>query len=179
MVEAVRTIAQSAGAWLCARTFPKREADDAAILESGSAMPKPVVFANWFLASCLVVSLGAGIVKLISPPFYDPRAQMELYAKVVIFSAVASFILGSLIYYQWRPEAAKWIWIAGVGYFAWRLRDGLAPSYVFDWDSEFKDWALLTLMSVGGIFYSAGAWFYAGVVAKPALAPNPDAPESS
>jgi hypothetical protein len=110
-----------------------------------------------------VAVVGTAIAEYDVKNFYHPHTFAGEYIKEVVLSSLCALFLGWFVYYKWRPPTAKWIWISGVCYFAWRIGVRLAPTYVVDWDPVFNEGIrmIYMAMAVRTVAYSLGAWLRA------------------
>jgi predicted membrane channel-forming protein YqfA (hemolysin III family) len=79
-----------------------------------------------------------------------------------VISASVAFLPGGFVYYKWKPPEAKWLWIAGVCGFAWRVILG-SPQTIH----EEVGWFTLGLVSLRVVSYSLGAFCYESFAAAP------------
>lgn len=92
------------------------------------------------------------------------RVQLQVEDAV---SAVFAFSLGYFIFRRWKFVSAKWVWIAGLAFFAVNLLSGRRNFASLCWEfsprtCEFEAYSLLnwtnTIVLVRTIFYSLGAF---------------------
>ncbi len=63
------------------------------------------------------------VTDIVMHPFKHYEAQSDPYYVVwqeYMLSALAAFGVGFSVYWTWRKKASKWVWVAGLCWFAWR-----------------------------------------------------------
>jgi hypothetical protein len=125
-------------------------------------------------AGSLLLNLIAPVfgTALIEAPFdrlYHPHTLRAVLLKGYIFSAVFAFALGFFVFRRWKPGAAKWTALWGIGWFAvgvcldvthgsvWSRMSGTACSEGLR-AAHCMNWFIFSLPAVRTVFYSAGAW---------------------
>jgi hypothetical protein len=128
---------------------------------------------NLFVAAAVTNALVNGFVRATGNP-----GPSQLFLREEIFNAAASFGLGYFVYRRWHPDSSKWIWLAGLCWFAlgafrvWLAQRATASvlcqgptiySDLFGSNCRFdiescRDWSLYTLQLLKTAFYSAGAF---------------------
>jgi len=73
--------------------------------------------------SVLTAILGTAIAKSEFENFYRPRRVADSSLKALILSVTVAFVLGSLVYFEYRSRTSPWLWILGFigsgGGFCW------------------------------------------------------------
>ncbi len=94
-----------------------------------------------------------------------------------LLSAAAAFGLGYFVYRRWKPVSSKWVWLAGLCWFAWGalltldgnhgtiLLEASPNVLVHDFNidnlfsrSSLENWSVYMLPLLRTIFYSTGAF---------------------
>jgi hypothetical protein len=115
---------------------------------------------------------------------FDVHSIQTSIVKLDFLNAAVAFGLGYFVYWRWRPVSAKWVWVAGVCWFAQRAllllfeqrsmgvlyRDSAVywRHFGINCGGDFeacRDWLGYTIPSLRTAFYSAGAFLAARVVA--------------
>jgi hypothetical protein len=109
---------------------------------------------------------------------FDPHSIQTSIVKQDMLDAVAAFGLGYFVYRRWKPVSARWVWVAGLCWFAqgalllwleqrsmgvlyrsntiyWRHFGISCSSDLFE---TCRDWIDYTLPLLRTFFYSVGAW---------------------
>lgn len=77
-----------------------------------------IILSGSFLLNLIIAVIGTAIVETpLLHIFYAGTGHAALIREYVLSSTVAA-LLGFLIYKKWRPQSARWIWIAGLLWFA-------------------------------------------------------------
>jgi hypothetical protein len=131
-----------------------------------------------FLANLLTAAVGTAIIA--TPLAVDIRSTKLTIRTMVLredlLSAAAAFGLGYFVYRRWKPASSKWVWLAGLCWFAWGALltvDGnhgtilwKPPNVSFlDFNmnnlyslSSLENWIGYMLPFLWTIFYSTGAF---------------------
>ncbi len=125
------------------------------------------LFAVNFCAAALVTNYISSDLSHV----FRPRTPAGLLHREYMISALIALALGYFVFYKWRSAPAKWVWIAGVLWFAreavplWPDYSVLAahPSFKFRVQAMFNPvnnpgLFVYVFVLVRTIFYSAGAW---------------------
>ena len=103
----------------------------------------------------LTALFGTAIIASELSHIFHPQAIRGVFIRELVISASVAFLLGSFVYYKWKPPEAKWLWIAGACGFAWRVILG-SPQTIH----EEVGWLTLGLVSLRVVSYSFGALCY-------------------
>ncbi len=127
------------------------------------------VFVVNFCAAALVTNYFSSDLSHVFPP----RTTAGLLHREYMISALIALALGYFVFYKWRSAPAKWVWIAGVLWFAREavpLWPGerysvlaVQPSFMAKVQVMFDpvnnpSLFVYVFVLVRTIFYSAGAW---------------------
>jgi hypothetical protein len=133
--------------------------------------------AAWFLLNSVLAILGTVV---LASPFEHAMTlipQPQLIMREEILNGVTSFGLGYFAYRTWKSASSKWIWVAGLCWFAQRafrfwLEQRSSASVLYQGHTVYwqmsgagcgfdatscRDWADYTLQFLRTAFYSAGA----------------------
>jgi hypothetical protein len=130
------------------------------------------------LAFFLNVILACVATNILTSPFDHGQVLniSQMIWKTTWLDALAAFGLGYSVYRWWKTPSAKWVWVAGLCWFAqrairfwWRQRtfSVLGGGHSIYWEmsgfgcdferESCRDWALYTLQLLRTVFYSVGA----------------------
>jgi hypothetical protein len=133
---------------------------------------------NLLLAAVFTDQLASPLLR------FDPHSIQTSIVKLEFLNAAVACGLGYFVYWRWRPVSAKWVWVAGLCWFAQRAlllwfeqrsmgvlyRDTAVywRHFGIDCGIDFeacRDWLGYTIPSLRTVFYSGGAFLAARVVA--------------
>jgi hypothetical protein len=101
-----------------------------------------------------------------------------------LLTSACAFGLGWIVYYRWRPAAAKLVWAIGLCWFGQRALFPPDGNHVVLWEvfatrfgspdwAAMGNWTLYTVLPLRLMFYSAGAFACSHKAGMGARAPEP------
>src|SRR5580692_6358201 len=73
-----------------------------------------------FLGHLLAALIGTGIFESEIYRIFAPSTSNGRLLKATILSAAIAFALGYFVFWKWRSQSAKWLWIIGLCWFGQR-----------------------------------------------------------
>ena len=132
--------------------------------------------AGTFLLNVIVACV---VTNIITSPFSHASGATnipQMMWKQEWLNAAASFGLGYSVYRWWQPATSKWVWMAGLCWFAQRAArfwleqrafSVVVSGHTIYWEmsgfgcgielESCRDWSLYTLQLLRTVFYSVGA----------------------
>jgi hypothetical protein len=131
-----------------------------------------------FLVNLLIAVVGTAIIDTAGGDLRHARLTIRTLALTEdLLSAAAVFGLGYFVYRRWKPASSRWVWLAGLGWFAWGalltldgkhgtvLLEASPNVSVLDFNindlysrGSLENWTGYMLPLLRTIFYSTGAF---------------------